>query len=64
MKKLFKSKTDKKICGICGGLGKFFDIDSTFVRLGFAAAAVLWGSGIFLYIVLALITPYEQEDAE
>lgn len=33
MKKLYKSKTDKKICGVCGGLGEYFNVDSTIIRL-------------------------------
>lgn len=64
MRKLFKSRTDKKICGVCGGIGKFLDIDSAFVRLGFVAVSLCYGCGIPLYIVLAFITPYEQEGTE
>ena len=33
MKKLYLSDTDKKICGVCGGIAEYFDIDSTLVRL-------------------------------
>ena len=36
MKKLFRSSTDRKICGVCGGVAEYFDIDSTLVRLGVA----------------------------
>ena len=58
MKKLYKSKTDKKICGVCGGLGEYFNVDSTIIRL----AAVLLGftgSGLLAYIVAAIIIPEE-----
>ena len=34
MKKLFRSSTDRKICGVCGGIAEYFNIDSTLVRLG------------------------------
>ena len=39
-KKLFRSKTDKKVCGVCGGLAEYFDIDSTLVRLACVLAAL------------------------
>lgn len=40
-KKLYKSSTDKKLAGVCGGIAEYFNIDSTLVRLGWAAA-VCW----------------------
>ena len=57
MKKLFRSNKDKKIFGVCGGLGEFFDIDPTFIRLAFVVAALVYGSGALLYLILALIAP-------
>lgn len=57
MKKLFRSNKDKKLFGVCGGLGEFFDIDPTFIRLVFVVAAFIYGSGSLLYLILALITP-------
>lgn len=57
MKKLQKSNS-KVICGVCGGLAEYFNIDSTIVRLLFIVAVVLgFGSGILLYILAALIIP-------
>ena len=38
MKKLFRSSTDRKICGVCGGIAEYFNIDSTLVRLGVVLA--------------------------
>ena len=58
-KKLFKSKTDKKLCGVCGGIAEYFDIDSTIVRLGLVAFILLGGSGILAYIIAAIIMPAE-----
>lgn len=58
-KKLYRSITDKKISGVCGGLGKYFGIDSTLIRLGFAALTLFGGSGILVYIICALIIPTE-----
>ena len=56
-KKLYKSAKDKKLCGVCGGLAKYFAIDSTIVRLGLIAFCLLGGSGILAYIICALVIP-------
>ena len=58
-KKLCKSSTDKKICGVCGGLAKYFGIDSTLVRLAFVLFCLLGGSGILLYLICAIVMPNE-----
>ena len=59
--KLYRSRTDCMIGGICGGLGEFFSIDPVLVRLAFAFAAVMMGSGVLLYILLWIIVPEESE---
>ncbi len=56
-KKLCKSKSDKKICGVCGGIAEFFDWDSTMVRLAWVLFTILGGSGIIAYIIAALVMP-------
>ena len=58
-KKLYKNSTDKKICGVCSGIAKFFSIDPTFVRLGWVAFCILGGSGILAYIICAIVMPDE-----
>ena len=60
-KKLYKSSTDKKIAGVCGGIAEFFNIDSTLVRLGWVVFCALGGSGVLAYIVAALIIPRDPE---
>lgn len=55
-KKLYKSATDRKICGVCAGLGEYFGIDATIVRLIWLALS-LTGTGILIYIVSAIIIP-------
>ena len=57
MKRLVKSKTDRYICGVCGGLAAYFNIDATIIRLVFAALTVVGGSGILLYLAAAFIMP-------
>ncbi len=59
-KKLYRSNTDKMIAGVCGGLGTYFNVDPTLIRLIFALLVVFGvGSGILLYIILAIIMPLE-----
>jgi phage shock protein C len=61
MKRLYKSQKDKKIEGVCGGLGEYFNLDATLVRVAFAAATLFSGvvPGVILYVVLAVIMPKE-----
>lgn len=59
-KKLYRSKTDSVIAGVCGGLAEYFEIDSTIVRIIFVILAIWGGIGIILYIIGALIIPYRD----
>ena len=63
MKKLFKSKTNKCICGVCGGLAEYADTDPTIIRL--AAVRLIFASGLFLglllYLIAAIIMPTNKE---
>lgn len=61
MKKLYKSQTDKKICGVCGGVAEYLNIDPTIVRLIWAVLIVCYGTGLLLYILAALILPNGQQ---
>lgn len=58
-KKLYRSKTDKKICGVCGGLAEYLDCDPTWVRLITALTVLCAGCGVLLYFIAALIIPNE-----
>ena len=60
-KKLYRSRTDKKIFGVCGGLAKYFEIDSTIVRLALVLLIVFAGAGLLAYIIAALVMPNEPE---
>ena len=62
-KKLYRSRTDKKIAGVCGGLTKFLNlnIDATIIRLIWAIAVICAGVGLLAYIVCALVIPEEPE---
>lgn len=56
-KKLYRSLTDKKLCGVCGGLAEYFDIDSTLVRLILVIFTLCGGAGLLFYIIAALVIP-------
>ena len=56
-KKLYKSSTDKKLAGVCGGIAEYFNNDSTLVRLGWVLFSLLGGSGLLAYIIAAIIMP-------
>ncbi len=60
MKKLCKSETNRVVCGVCGGLGNYFGIDATLIRLVFAGLTVIGGSGILLYLAAAIVIPRES----
>ncbi len=55
MKRLYKSRTDRKLCGVCGGIAEYFNIDSTIVRLGWVILVACFGTGILAYILAAII---------
>ena len=57
MKRLYRSKTDKKICGVCGGLAEYFGVDSTLVRLITLAACLAAGTGLLVYLGAAVLMP-------
>ncbi len=59
-KKLYRSNKDKKICGVCGGIAEYFDIDSTLVRLG-CIIACCCSIGILAYFIAAIIMPSQTE---
>ncbi|MBR2883902.1 MAG: PspC domain-containing protein [Clostridia bacterium] len=59
-KKLYKSQTDRKICGVCGGIAEYFNIDSTIVRLIWAIFIFCLGTGFLAYILAALVLPNQE----
>ncbi len=61
-KKLFKSNKNKVLTGTCGGIGEYFDIDPTIIRLIFIAVFVAGGSGLLIYIISALVIPSSPVD--
>ena len=65
MKKLYRSKTDKKIEGVCGGIGAYLEVDSTAVRAVWAVVTLFTaGVGILGYLACMLIIPIEPDYIE
>ena len=61
-KKLYRSKKNEKICGVCAGIAEYFNIDPTIVRLIWALFILCAGSGVLAYIACALIIPEKPTD--
>ncbi len=55
-KKLYKSETDKMLFGICGGLGEYFDISSTLIRILWVIAVLCFGTGFLVYYLCRVRT--------
>ena len=58
--KLFRSNSDRMIAGVCGGLGKYFSVDATIVRLVFLLLLIFGGAGFLLYLILWIVVPDDQ----
>ena len=62
-KKLYRTRDDKRVCGVCGGLANYFNIDPVIVRLLWAVLTVLTGGfmGVILYVSCVFVIPQEPE---
>lgn len=59
-KRLYRSRSDRMIGGVCGGLGKYFNTDANLIRLAFAVLLAFGGGGLPLYVILWVILPDED----
>ena len=55
-KRLYRSRENRMICGVCGGIADYFNVDTTLIRLGLVLLACT-GSGILAYFIAAIIIP-------
>jgi len=63
-KQLTRSNSSRMLAGVCGGLGKFLDIDPTILRLAFVFGSFIsGGTALVVYIVMAMVVPLETENA-
>jgi len=60
MKRLYRSLQDRKIAGVCGGLGDYFDIDPVFFRLVFLLSILFGGLGALAYLVMWIMVPAHE----
>ena len=58
-KRLYRVEQGKMLCGVCGGIAEYFDIDPTLVRLGWIIFTCFGGAGIWAYIIAAIVIPKE-----
>src|SRR5690349_5596777 len=63
VKRLERSRSEKMLAGVCGGLGRYFDIAPAVFRLGFVVLTLLGGAGILVYIAAVLVMPKEGEES-
>ncbi len=59
-KRLYRSRTDRVIFGVAGGLGRHFDVDPVIFRVAFVAGIFVSGVGLLAYLILAIATPAEE----
>lgn len=57
VKQLYRSRTNRKLAGVCGGIGEYFNIDPVIVRLLWMALTLLAGWGILVYILAIILIP-------
>ena len=62
MKKLYKIEKGKKICGVCGGIAEYFNLDPTLVRILWALFTIIFfGGGIIVYIIASIVMPKKED---
>jgi phage shock protein PspC (stress-responsive transcriptional regulator) len=61
VKRLERSRSDRMLAGVCGGLARYFDINPAFYRVGFVVLTLIGGAGVLIYIAAALVIPDEGE---
>ena len=58
-RKLYRSRSNRQVAGVCGGLAQYFNLDATLIRILFIVLAVLGGSGLVIYLAMWIIVPNE-----
>jgi phage shock protein C len=61
-KRLYRSRKERKIAGVCGGIAEYFKLDPTLIRLAFILLICFAGGGLLAYIVCAIVIPNAPED--
>ena len=58
-RRLYRSRTNRKLAGVCGGLAQYLDTDATLLRVLFVVLALLGGPGLVIYLLMWLLVPEE-----
>ena len=61
-KRLYKSRRNRTLCGVCGGIGEYLDVDPVLIRVLWIVFTFMGGAGILAYIVCALIMSNDPYD--
>ncbi|NPV41304.1 MAG: PspC domain-containing protein [Anaerolineae bacterium] len=64
MKKLYRSRSDEMIAGVCGGLADYFEIDPAIIRLLFVLLLFAGTGGFWIYIILWIVMPLQPENID
>ena len=56
-KRFYKTENNRVLFGVCGGLGEYFNVDPTLIRLVWALSIFVWGFGFWLYFICAFVMP-------
>ena len=66
VKRLYRSRHERKLAGVCAGLGEYIEVDPTIVRVLYLLGTIITGffPGIFIYFAMALIMPVEPRDRD
>jgi phage shock protein C len=62
-KRLYRSRTDRKVAGVCGGIGRYFGVDPVVFRIVWVLLILGMGAGLLAYLICWLIIPLEPETA-
>ena len=61
-KKLYKSRKNKMICGVCGGIAEYLNMDPNVVRIIAVILGLIKGAGLIVYLIACIVMPYNDED--
>ncbi len=61
MKRVYRIEEGRKLCGVCGGIAEYFNIDPSLIRILWAVASLFWGTGVLAYIACAFILPKKSD---
>ena len=64
LKRIYRTRDDRMVAGVCGGVGEYFGIDPTFVRLLFVFGTLMGFQGILAYLILMIVVPEESSQVE